>query len=126
MLYTNEEITMLKTNTKQIEEYLRGLIPNVRENISVPFGKIVTRGRYGEVREPNFELIVTKDGVWGWAGCLRYEFDESKVRNGRTYVYAHPDYMEELTANWFNIKCHINTAIQQQESRISAIKNFQL
>lgn len=130
MLYTNEEYEMLKSNTKAIENYLRSLMPNLRDTIRVTFGEMTTRGRYGEIREPYYELVIKKDYLIGWAGFLKFEFSESAVDwSGGTSVYSKgsgSNFMASLINEWQIIKREILDSIQQQEAYVSAIKNFKL
>jgi len=123
MLYTNEEYEMLKSNTKAIENYLRSLMPNLRDTIRITFGEMATRGRY-------YELVIDKDDLIGWAGLLKFEFSESAVDwSGGTSVYSKgsgSNFMAGLINEWPIIKREILDSIQQQEAYVSAIKNFKL
>ena len=130
MLYTNEEYEMLKSNTKAIENYLRNIMPNLRDGIRIPFGKMTTRGRYGEIKEPYYELVIKKDYLIGWAGCLKFEFSESAANQSScTSVYSKgfgSEFMASLINEWQIIKRKVIDSIQQQEAYVSAIKNFKL
>ena len=129
MTYTNEEYEILKANTKQIEQYLRSQIPNVRKSITVTFGDMTTRGRYGEIREPEYEIVLTTEGLHGHSGGLRLDFDDTPRTDFNTNVYSRgfgANYMGKLIRDWPTVKRAILSKIREQQSEISAIRNFTL
>lgn len=129
MTYTNEEYEILKANTKQIEQYLRSQIPNVRKSIAVTFGDMTTRGRYGEIREPEYEIVLTSEGLWGYSGGLSLDFGNESDTSSRVSVYGRgfgANYMGKLIRDWPTVKRQILSKIREQQSEISAIRNFTL
>lgn len=135
MKYTDEEVAVLKENTKQIEQYIRRLIPSLRESIHIEFGNIVDRrGCYGlRVWEKQFELHISSSGIVGGSGGLRYDFDRKErpyhtdgiidLYNDRGFGV---EYMASLCENWQGIKREINNAVSKQAATADKIKNFVL
>lgn len=133
MIYTDEELAVLRENTKQIENYLRSLAPRLRETVHVEFGDTVTRrGSYGmPVREKEFELYVGKNDIFGGSGGLRYSFEPlEEYRCGLIDLYKDRGfggkYMAALCGNWRSIKGEIANQIANQISKVASIHNFTL
>lgn len=135
MIYTNEELDRLKSNTKQIEKYLRTLMPNIRESIKVEFGPMTTRrGNYGfPVREREFELYVGNKSLFGASGGLRYDFEYNPAEyhsSGLIDLYQNrgfgASYMDALCTEWQTIKSHILYEYEKQQQIAQRINNFKL
>ena len=133
MIYTDEELAILRENTKQIENYLHGLQPQIRESIHIEFGDtVVRRGAYGcRAYEREFDLWVGKDSVFGGSGGLRYSFEPlEEYRCGLIDLYNDRGfggkYMAALCCNWRSIKGEITNQIANQISRVASIRSFTL
>lgn len=138
MMYTTEEIMMLRENCKAVENWIReNIVPGVRESIKLEFGGITTRrGAYGfPVREREYEIGVTKDGVWGGSGGLSMRFADEKnydgyKGSGTIFLYSDrgfaAPYIAALLQEWPRIKRELLFAVRQQESSVAAIRNFVL
>lgn len=133
MIYTDEELAILRENTKQIENYLRSLAPRLRESVHVEFGDTVTRcGLYGmPVREKEFDLWVSSKNIFGGSGGLRYWFETlTHYSDGIIYLYKNKyngaKFMAALCRDWQHIKRNILNAIATQEAKVSGIHNFTL
>lgn len=131
MTYTSEEIKILKENTKQVEGYLRQLMPQFRNTVTVTFGDTTTRrGMYGmPVREPEFELHVGNKTLCGHAGGLKYEFTDVATDSTATPVYGPgfgTNYMAKLTRDWPTIKYRLLYELDKQTAEIARLKKFVL
>lgn len=130
MTYTKEEQAMMVANTKQIEAYLRNLMPKVRERIKAEFGDMVSRGRMGERHERKYEIILDSDALYGRSGGLSYTFDECEIyRMTQVYVYEPgfgTDFMGNLIRDWQQVKQTILSKLDKQNETLSAIHNFRI
>lgn len=133
MIYTDEELAVLRENTKQIENYLRSLAPRLRETVHVEFGETVTRrGSYGmPVREKEFDLWVSSKDIFGGSGGLRYWFETpTHYSDGIIYLYKNKyngtKFMAALCNEWPWIKRRVLDAVATQESKVAGIRNFTL
>ena len=133
MIYTDEELAVLRENTKQIENYLRGLAPRLRESVHVEFGETVTRrGSYGmPVMEKKFDLWVSSKDIFGGSGGLRYWF-ETPTRSGCGTIDLYNDrvfganFMAAMCNEWPWIKTRVLNAIATQEAKVAGIHSFTL
>lgn len=133
MTFTDEEIWTLRENTKQIEGYLRGLMPRIRESIHIEFGDtVVRRGDYGRrVYEKEFDLWVSADSITGGSSGLRYSFvPGERHSDGWVDLYNSkgygPKFMAALCGDWQTIKWSIHSAISTQEAKAAKIHSFVL
>lgn len=133
MIYTDEELAILRENTKQIEGYLRNLMPRLRESIHIEFGDtVVRRGDYGcRAYEKEFDLWVSKNDIFGGSGGLRYSFEPVEGYHcGLIEIYKDRGfggkYMASLCNNWQSVKWNINQAIGRQEAKVANIHSFVL
>lgn len=133
MTYTTEEVTTLKENTRQIEQYIRRLMPDLRDSIHIEFGNTVTRrGYYGfPVREREFVLYISKDNLSGGSGGLSIRFTPPTYHtDGVVDMYNDRGFgvpfMASLCENWQKIKSEIHSAIRQQSASVDSIKHFVL
>jgi len=135
MIYTDAEFEQLKINTKQIEEYLHTLMPNIRESIKVEFGPMTTRrGYYGmPVREREYEIYVGNKSLFGASGGLRYDFEyeaDGYHSCGLIDLYRNrgfgAPYMAALCSEWQTIKSHILYEYGKQQEISRRINGFKL
>lgn len=129
MIYTAEEMELLKANVQQIEYYLRRLMPEIRKTIHIEFGDIaIRRGDYGcAVREIEYDLMVGHNDIWGRKGCLTINFSgKSSDRSAPIYSLHGADYMVKLCRDWKVIKWKILGEIDKQKSELEQLKNFEL
>lgn len=132
MRFTNEEIQLMRDNTKQIEEYLKTLQPQLRDTVTVRFGDMTERrGDYGFlVRETEYEICLNHRDLFGFAGGLRFEFAApSSVKSScATSVYAGfgIEYMAKLIRDWPYIKTKLLEAIDKQTAAVSCLKGFKV
>lgn len=133
MTYTTEEVTALRENTKQIEQYIRRLMPDLRDSIHIQFGGIVTRrGWYGfPVREKEFDLHISKENLCGGSGGLSIRFTPPDYHSdGVVDLYNDRGFgvpfMAALCDNWQDIKREIALAISKQTVSVDKIKHFVL
>ena len=92
MTLNKEDFAILQGNVRQIENYLRSLMPGIVESFGVGFGNTMVRydvGGESRVLETEYRLILGKDTLLGRQGFLIYEFtpDEVKV-TGCVSVYS--------------------------------------
>lgn len=133
MVLNKEDFAILQRNVRQIENYLRSLMPKIVKSFDVGFGSIVVRydvGGGSRVLETEYRLILGKDTLLGKQGCLIYEFasDEVKVAD-RVSVYSRGDgekFMRSLIRHWPEIKYDINLTLDYQQSELNKIRNFEL
>ena len=132
MVLNKEDFAALQGNVRQIENYLRSLMPEVQDTIVVKFGNMVRRNAgYGcMVSESKYELFLEKDTLIGGSGCLRYVFnpDEADV-SGCVCVYSRgfgEEFMQNLIRHWPKIKHDINLALDCQQRKLDGIRNFKL
>lgn len=121
----------LKNNVKAIEGYCLSLMPNVRKTIKVKFGETtIRRGNYGmPCREQEFEFVLSPTDLWGFSGCLRYDFEKDPDSSSAVYVYGRgfgEKYMMSLVRYWPYIKQRIHSEISAQQRELDAIHSFVL
>lgn len=132
MALNKEDFAALQESVRQIENYLRSLMPGIQENITVGFGDMVRRNTgYGWCKpEIEYNLFLRKDTLLGGSGCLRYEFVPNKeTSTGRVSVYSRghgEEFMQSLVRHWPEIKYDINLALDYQRSNLNKIRNFEL
>ena len=123
MILNKEDFAILQEDVRQIENYLRSLMPEIVESFSVGFG-------LSYMPETQYRLFVEKDTLSGTEGSLSYEFipDEVKV-TGCVNVYSRghgEKFMQSLVRHWPEIKYEINLALDYQQSKLNKIRNFKL
>lgn len=137
MLFTKQEYeTILKEQGKSIEQYIQTEIqPYMVEEIEIPFGDIVHRGRYDEIKEHEFTLYVRKDEIYGRCGGLTIYFDLPEYFKGTCGCidvyndFGHGgSFLYNLCLNWKRvIKPTLFTQIDaQKRSREAVLKNFEV
>lgn len=132
MTLNKEDFAILQGNVRQIENYLRSLMPKIQESITVEFGGIVRRNAgYGLCKsEIEYSLVIREDLLIGWCGCLRYEFvpnGEASSNCVSVYSRGHgEEFMQELVLNWPKIKEKIQVIIGAQQNQFDKIRNFKL
>ena len=133
MTLNKEDFAILQGNVRQIENYLRSLMPGIVESFGVGFGNTMVRydvGGESRVLETEYRLILGKDTLLGRQGFLIYEFtpDEVKV-TGCVSVYSRghgEKFMQSLVLNWPKIKEKIQVIIGAQQNKLDKIRNFTL
>lgn len=125
MTLNKEDFAILQGNVRQIENYLRSLMPEIVKSFSVGFGPDVYH-----MSESQYRLFVEKDTLSGAEGSLSYEFipDEVKV-TGCENVYSRghgEEFMQKLVLNWPKIKEKIQVIIGAQQNKLDKIRNFTL
>lgn len=130
MALNKEDFAALQGSARQIENYLRSLMPGIQENITVGFGDMVRRDAgYGLCKlEIEYHLFLRKDMLLGGAGCLRYEFvPNGEASTGRVSVYSRghgEEFMQKLVLNWPRIKEEIQVILGAQQNKLDKIRNF--
>ena len=133
MVLNKEDFAALQGSARQIENYLRSLMPEIVESFGVGFGNTVVRydeGSGSRVLETEYRLILGKDTLLGRQGFLTYEFipDEVKV-TGCVNVYSRGNgekFMQSLVLDWPKIKEKIQIILGAQQSKLNKIRNFKL
>lgn len=133
MTLNKEDFAILQGNVRQIENYLRSLMPEIVESFGVGFGNTVVgydEGSGSRVLETEYRLILGKDTLLGRQGFLTYEFipDEVKV-TGCVNVYSRGNgekLMQSLVLDWPKIKDKIQVIIGAQQNKLDKIRNFTL
>ena len=129
MTLNKEDFAILQGNVRQIENYLRSLMPEIVESFSVGFGDMVRRDAC-YMPEIEYRLFVGKDTLSGAEGLLTYEFipDEVKV-TGCTNMYSRghgEEFMQKLVLDWPKIKEKIQVILGAQQNKLDKIRNFTL
>lgn len=132
MTLNQEDFAILQGNVRQIENYLRSLMPEIVEPFSVGFGSMVFRdaGCGSSMPEVEYRLFIGRDTLSGAEGFLTYEFipDEVKV-TGCIDVYSRghgEQFMQKLVLDWPKIKEKIQVIIGGQQNKLDKIRNFKL
>ena len=133
MVLNKEDFAALQGSARQIENYLRSLMPEIVESFGVGFGNTVVRydeGSGSRVLETEYRLILGKDTLLGRQGFLTYEFipDEVKV-TGCVNVYSRGNgekFMQSLVLDWPKIKEKIQIILGAQQNKLDKIRNFTL
>lgn len=133
MTLNKEDFAILQGNTRQIENYLRSLMPEIVESFGVGFGNTVARydeGSGSRVLETEYRLILGKDTLLGRQGFLTYEFIPDEVNvTGCVNVYSRGNgekFMQSLVLDWPKIKEKIQIILGAQQSKLNKIRNFKL
>ena len=136
MEYTKREYEEnLKPNAKAIEEFIaREIQPYLTNEIEIPFGDIVRRGRYNEIREHEFTLYVRKDKVFGKIGGLTIYFDiPSYLKGVCGCIDIYNDwgyggrFIYNLCLRWEAIKFKLLGEVDTQKRRRDAVfKEFKI
>lgn len=129
MRFTKEQAEKLCNNGRAMEEYIKTeIIPHLTDRVEVEFGDMVTRGRYSEIRERDYCLIVRNDGIIVKQGGLRIMFDIKEYDRGsigcidiwdKADGFA-LDCLYNLSLNWTGgarIKFVLNNHIQNQRNK---------
>lgn len=130
MKFTNEQVTKLHSNGRAMEMYIKTeIMPCLKDEIEVAFGDIVSRGRYGEIREKDYTLYVRKDKVWCRQGGLGIMFDIEDYQRGvcgwidlwdKKDGWA-LDCLYNLSLHWSDIKAKLNNYVRNQKSKDTAV-----
>ena len=134
MEFTRKEYKeVLIPQGKSIEEFIKNEIqPHITKEIEIPFGDIVCRGRYGEIKEHEFTLYVRKDRIFGSIGGLTIYFDFPKYLTGScgsvdiydNYAYG-GKFIYNLCLDWQSIKLRLLRDIDSQKrNRDAVLKQF--
>lgn len=132
MMYTREEYKeKLIPNAKAIEDFIKKEItPYLTENIKIPFGEIVRRGRYNEIKENKHTLFVRKDSILGHTGGLTIYFDiPSYLKNTCGCIDIWNDYgyggefIYDLCLEWSHIKFKLLSEVKSQKAKRNAVLN---
>lgn len=132
MTLNKEDFAILQENVRQIENYLRSLMPEIMESFGVDFGDTVRRDAgYGlRVPEIEYRLILGKDTLLGRQGFLTYEFTSNKKGTSDSVsVYSRgfgEQFMQKLVRDWPKIKEKILTTLGTQQRKLDEIRNFKL
>lgn len=132
MMYTREDYkNKLIPNAKAIEDFIKKEIqPYLVENIKIPFGDIVRRGRHSEIRENKHCLYVQKDRVFGNTGGLTIYFDIPdylKSTCGCIDVWNDwgygGEFIYDLCLEWNSIKFKLLNAVENQNANRNKVLN---
>ena len=148
MEYTKEEITMMRENVKQIENWIAtNIIPYTRKYFEVGWGgkyrapfsfdggaynfhigvyPDLKRAALGEKYGPNRTFIMPKDEWKAYVDEKKYPYYSSSSGYGSHCIYSLPYAMHEVISNWYTIKSQLLSNIAEQKQSISAISSFQL
>ena len=125
MLYTQEEKNKIHENLDKIKEYIEALQPKIRGRITIDFGPMKTYANWD--REKAFHLYIEKNNICGRTGGLGLDYAREYVGSStRSTIYSQYDYAVDLIQNWHNIKSQIIAEIENQNSMISAINDFEV
>ena len=125
MMYTREEYqNKLIPNAKAIEDFIKKEIQSCMvEEIKIPFGEMVCRGRYNEIRETKHCLYVRKDDIFGRTGGLTIYFDIPEYFKNtcgcidvwNDYGYG-GEFIYDLCLEWNRIKFKLLNAVESQNA----------
>lgn len=124
MQYTHEERTKIHENLDKIKNYLDGLRPQLRDEVTVDFGPVKTYADFS--REPAFHITVDKNGISCRSGGLCFDFEKDDKATYDTSAYTQFDYAVSLIQNWLTVKSCVNNAIKEQDRMLADIKNFEI
>lgn len=132
MMFTREEYNnKLKKNGKAIAEFIKTEIqPYLSEDVKIKFGDIVTRGRYSEIREHKFKLIVQRGKIFGNCGGLTIYFDIPEYLKHtcgcidiyNDYSYG-GEFIYDLCLEWYRIKTELINEVKRQNKNRNAVLN---
>ena len=136
MEYTEKEYEeILKPNAKAIEEFIiKKIQPNLTKGIEIPFGDIVYRGRFGDIKENKFILYVEKDKIFGACGGLTIYFNIPNYSKESYYRidiyndwYLGGEFIYNLCSEWKTIKSKmLEITDMQKQKRNKVLKNFEI
>lgn len=124
MQYTQEERAKIHENLDKIKNYLDGLRPQIRDDITVDFGPIKTYADFS--REPAYHITVGKEKIRCRTGGLCFGFRRPLPDEYGATAYTEYDYAVSLIQNWFTVKSVVNNAIKEQERMFADINNFEI
>lgn len=124
MQYTQEEKAKIHDNLDKIKNYLDGLRPQLRDDVTVDFGPMKTYANFN--REQAFHITVSKDGISCRSGGLGFDFSNEEKSAYNATAYKQLDYAVSLIQNWFTVKSCVNNAIKEQERMFADINNFEI
>lgn len=134
MMYTREEYkNTLIPNAKAIDDFIKKEIQNCMvEEIKIPFGGIVRRGRCNEIRESKHYLYVRKNEIFGRTGGLTIYFnipEYLKHTCGCIDVWNDcgygGEYIYDMCLEWNHIKVQLLKAVESQNAnRNKVLNNF--
>ena len=126
MSYTKEEVSAIKANLKQIEEYAKeNYVPRLRkdESVSVEFGEPDPRRlRYSVDKDLSFGVNYAGD-VWFRAGGLTLQFNPPEWRADRSIYNSWP-YATPLLLRWPQVKQKVEAALTAKENERKALLSF--
>jgi hypothetical protein len=132
MKFAKEQVEKLHNNGRAMEVYIKTeIMPYLKDEVKVDFGDMVTRGRYGEIKEKNYKLYVSKDEVWCKQGGLGIMFDIKDYQRGvcgwidlwsKEDGWA-LDCLYNLSLNWASIKAKLNDYVKEQKAKDDAVFN---
>ena len=133
MTLNKKDFAALQENVRQIENYLRSLMPKIVKPFGAGFGSITVRHDVdceSRVLETEYRLVLGKDTLFGRHGFLIYEFAPDEVKApGCVSVYSRghgEKFMQSLVRHWPEIKHDINLTLDYQQSNLNKIRNFEL
>ena len=130
MVYTDAERAKLVENVKAIDAYIKESIqPRVHGELEVGFG-----GTHRCVRSGNtthmMRLLITSDQIQfavkfgsyqhfvaGKGDCFNRHLND---------ITNDVEAMVLIIKNWFDVKCRLNTGVQEQEDTVKAINDFKI
>ena len=126
MSYTKEEVSAIKANLKQIEEYARkNYAPRLRkdESVSVEFGEPDPRRlRYSMDKDLSFGVNYAGD-VWFRAGGLTLHFNPPEWCADRS-IYDSWPYATPLLLRWQQVKQKVEAALTAKENERKTLLAF--
>ena len=126
MSYTKEEVSAIKANLKQIEEYAKeNYTPRLRkdESVSVEFGEPDPRRlHYSMDKDLSFGVNYVGD-VWFRTGGLTLHFNPPEWCADRS-IYASWPYATPLLLHWPQVKQKVEAALSAKENERKSLLTF--
>lgn len=128
MTYTNEEIKIIKNNIKKVETFCKTeIIPLLTENLYVDFSEIQYRRDGSSFKKTYLFCIETNGNIKFVSSALDIVFDEKhEPTNYSVNAYTRWNYTEALFERWYIVKRKIYEEISKQQTKRSALLNFQI
>ena len=120
--FTNEEINILKNNTKQIIDFLIPLKKDIRDKYhTIEFGP----NKYGSY---HYSITLNPHTIYGSIGrcTLALEDNDKSCDYTLDNSYSAPDYMANLCHEWKSIKQKILSIVETERAITNSIRNFEL